>query len=36
LGFFDLKAYSGNGGEVLLGKVDDEADAKIVQPCGKC
>ena len=35
LGFLDLEAYSGDGGEVLLGKVDDEADAEVVQPCAR-
>lgn len=34
LRFLDLKAYSGNRRQVFLWEVDDEADAKIVQPCG--
>lgn len=33
LGFFDLKAYPRDRGEILLGEVNDETDAEVVQPC---
>ena len=31
--FFDLKAYSLNGLELLSGEVDYEAYAEVIQPC---
>lgn len=30
---FNLETDPGYGGEVFFGKIDDESDAEVVQPC---